>query len=483
MLAVVVTLFTACLDKPVNYTSSDSTPDIFPDTNGATIPPNIAPLNFRIEFSTDNYYLEIASKNATIGFGGRGSCVQIPAKDWQSLLNTCQGDTLTAILYTKMSGEWTRHNPIYWIVADEPIDDYLVYRLIRPGYTTWNVMGIYQRHLGSFREEVVLDSRLMPHTCMNCHSFAAKNPDNMLLHLRENNGGTIIIQNGEIRRLATKTDSTFGSAAYPYWHPTGKFIAFSINRVRQMFNSRGTARAHVIDMESDIVMYDVERNEMFSTPELFSDEKFESFPSFSPDGKRLFYVSAPAREMPAEYDKLLFSLYAIGFDSDARTFDLTPDTLVSSEITGKSVSIPRSSPDGRFLSFCMMDYGNSPSYNPEADLYLLDLELGEWRPLYSANSDDTESYHSWSSNSRWLVFSSRRLNGLHSIPYIVYIDQNGNARKPFILPQKDPAFYNDFLFSYNIPELVTGPITVSPYEIENVAKKSDAIQVVFSGVN
>ena len=231
------------------------------------------------------------------------------------------------------------------------------------------------------------------------------------------------------------------------------------------------------------MMYDVERNEMFSTPELFSDEKFESFPSFSPDGKRLFYVSAPAREMPAEYDKLLFSLYAIGFDSDARTFDLTPDTLVSSEITGKSVSIPRSSPDGRFLSFCMMDYGNSPSYNPEADLYLLDLELGEWRPLYSANSDDTESYHSWSSNSRWLVFSSRRLNGLHSIPYIVYIDQNGNARKPFILPQKDPAFYNDFLFSYNIPELVTGPITVSPYEIENVAKKNDAIQVVFSGVN
>ena len=64
----------------------------------------------------------------------------------------------------------------------------------------------------------------------------------------------------------------------------------------------------------------------------------------------------------------------------------------------------------------MAPFGTFHIWHPESDLYVVDLETGENRELTEANSDDTESYHSWSSNSRWIVFSSRRDEGSEAVP-------------------------------------------------------------------
>jgi hypothetical protein len=95
------------------------------------------------------------------------------------------------------------------------------------------------------------------------------------------------------------------------------------------------------------------------------------------------------------------------------------------------------------------------------------------------NSDFTDSYHSWSSNSKWLVFSSRRDDGLTTRPYIAYIDNNGIASKPFILPQSDPEFYNSFLRSFNVPELTNAWFDPAPAKIRRIAK-GDALPVKWS---
>jgi hypothetical protein len=63
--------------------------------------------------------------------------------------------------------------------------------------------------------------------------------------------------------------------------------------------------------------------------------------------------------------------------------------------------------------------------------------------------------------------------------WIGYIDQNGAPRKPFLLPQKDPEFYDSFLFSFNLPELIKEPISVSPHRIAKVATKSKGQQAAF----
>ena len=102
---------------------------------------------------------------------------------------------------------------------------------------------------------------------------------------------------------------------------------------------------------------------------------------------------------------------------------------------------------------------------------MADLQTGKICPMSEANSDDVESYHSWSSNSRWMVFSSRRIDGLYTRPFIAYIDEKGHAHKPFLLPQKNPsAYYMRLMYSYNIPELTSGKVKIDRHKVSNLLR-------------
>ncbi|MGL4328807.1 MAG: TolB family protein, partial [Tannerellaceae bacterium] len=94
-----------------------------------------------------------------------------------------------------------------------------------------------------------------------------------------------------------------------------------------------------------------------------------------------------------------------------------------------------------------------------SDLCIIDLRNNHMRVMDEVNSDNVDSYHSWSSNGKWIVFSSKREEGLWARPYIAYFDQaTGYAHKPFVLPQSNPGAYLDELNSYNIPEFATSKI-------------------------
>ena len=109
----------------------------------------------------------------------------------------------------------------------------------------------------------------------------------------------------------------------------------------------------------------------------------------------------------------------------------------------------------------------------------MDLQARTTRPARELNSPDVESYHSWSSNSRWFVFSSRRDNGLYTAPYIAYLSPDGTLGKPFLLPQASADYYDLTLRSFNIPELVKGPVQVDRQELIRVSKygKPTSIQM------
>lgn len=97
---------------------------------------------------------------------------------------------------------------------------------------------------------------------------------------------------------------------------------------------------------------------------------------------------------------------------------------------------PAYRPTGKFLMFTLSAYGNFSIWHKDADLYLAHLHTNQIRPLSALNSNDVESYHSWSSNSHWVVFSSRRTDGLYTRPFIAYIDEEGKAHKPFLAAAK-----------------------------------------------
>ena len=182
--------------------------------------------------------------------------------------------------------------------------------------------------------------------------------------------------------------------------------------------------------------------------------------------------------MPEDYAKAKYNLKRIAFDAATANFGDSLETVFDASSIDKSVSFPRVSPDGRHLVFTLHGYGNFSIWHKDADLWCLDLANGEAVPMDALNSDDVESYHSWSGNSRWLVFSSRRDDGLYTRLYISHVDSEGKASKPFLLPQKNPReYYENLLYSYNIPEFMTGASTVSPHEVSQTMRNGRSIQV------
>jgi hypothetical protein len=462
-------VLTACNEPIESYTEVSEQAVIYPNYEGTYIPYNIAPLNFQVRESGSRFRIWFVAEKDSFEVTTKKN-VDIPLKKWRKLLESNKGKSLTLKLFSKGNGAWKKYKDLCFTIADEPVDPYIAYRLIEPGYEGWKKMGLYQRCIENYEESPILLNTLTDGDCMNCHSFWQRQPDKMLFHVRGKNGGTLLVMNGEVKKINTKASWMEKAGVYPRWHPEGRYVVFSTNHTQQIFHSANTNKIEVYDTNSDIVMYDTESNRLFTSKALHSKDSYETFPEWSPDGHYLYFCTAPALPMPKNYQSLKYDLVRVAFDSQTGKFANEVDTLVSASITGKSVSIPRISPDGKQLIFCLFDYGTFPIWHRENDLYSLNIETREISNLVEVNSNETDSYHCWSSNGRWLLFSSRRLDGNYTRLFISYFDSKGNGHKPILLPQKMPDYYDVLMKSYNVPEFITGKIKISPYEFAEKAK-------------
>lgn len=448
-------------------------PDIFPDYRDVTVPVNIAPMNF--EMLSDEglrWRVVIRGVSDSLIIRSDDGLISFRMGQWRRLLQENAGGQLSVEVLEKREDGWYAYLPFIVHISEDEIDPYIAYRLIPPGYSLWREMSIRQRNLETFREKTIYSNTQGKGNCVNCHSFCDRDPDRLLFHMRAELAGTYIFRDGMQEKLDTKTEQTISALVYPYWHPSGKFVTFSVNRTNQLLHTTDPNRIEVFDEASDVVVYDIDNHQIVTSDLLSSESSFETFPTFSPDGRSLYFCSSKAVEpMPERYKDVRYSLCRIAFDPETCSFGSKVDTLYNAETLRGSVSFPRISPDGRHLVFTLSGYGNFSIWHKDADLYVADLQAGTVKPMTALNSDDVESYHSWSSDSRWMVFSSRRDDGHYTKPYISYVDAEGNARKPFLLPQKDPKkYYGMLMFSYNIPEFVGDRVDLDGREIVKLAK-------------
>jgi len=469
-----------CGNKPVGDVAvSNLTPKLDPDYTGVTIPPNIAPLNFIIKEEGSAFYVKVTSRDGDeIDIYSRSGEVVIPIKKWRQIVENNKGNDLKLEVFSMdETGKWTKFKPFSNRIAEEAVDPYLYYRLLYPGYESWSELSINLRYLESYKAQPLIENTVVDENCVNCHSFNPSDNNDFLFHMRGTLGGTYFYEGESFKKVNLKTTEMKNGAVYPRWHPSGKFVAFSSNKIIQRFHAADNKKVEVSDLESSLVLYDVDKNEMMNV-ELTNKEQFmDTYPEWSPDGKFLYFCRANQIGENYDHKEIKYNLFRVSFDPEKRTFGET-ELIFDAAASAKSVAFPRISPDGRFLVITLFDYGCFPIWHKEADLYSINLENFSADRL-DLNSDFTDSYHSWSSNGRWLVFSSKRRDGLTARPYISYIKEDGTSDKPFVLPQKDPDFYNHFLKTYNIPEFSTVEIDMNPGEIRELAK-TEAIQAKWS---
>lgn len=442
--SIVEAIVIACLAmscRQVTFTEVDALPDIFPDYIGVTIPETMVAPVFQM----------IDGRECKVSQTVEGDVIWVSVSAWRK---------------GEKSGTSYKPFPIY--ISHDPIDPYIAYRLIEPCYESWHDMGIYQRELASYKEKPIVTNRANNNGCMNCHTFVSGDPEKMVFHARGQGGGTVFINakpsgTQESVRLINLAQTGPGKqGAYTAWNPDGRHLVFSSNTTHQSFYTSSLQQIEVYDNASDIIMMDLETDEI--TVPIETEDELETFPAWSPDGKTLYYCSAhdPGNH-PFNRSEVRYRLMSMAFE-DGHFAE--PQTVL--DIDSLSVSFPRVKGDK--ILFTASSFGTFPIWHDEADIWMLDLSDGSVRPVEEINSADTDSYHSWSSNGKWIIFSSRRIDGRYTRLFISHFEDDGTFTKPFLLPQKDPKENQLRLKSYNIPEFVKG----------EVPDRQDAVAKLFS---
>jgi hypothetical protein len=479
---VVATMLAACGHKiPENFWEKNELPNIYPDYTNVTVPINIAPLTFQIDGKADDVVARLSVGKEELICGGPQ--IQPDADDWQRLAETAaKGDSIKVEVFVEQNGSWTRFKPFNIYVSPDSIDSYISYRLIPPSYVTYEELTINQRCLENYDESVIYDNMLCSEgakgQCINCHNYQQYNPERMQFHARQNMGGTVIAYDGTVKKINMRNDSILSAGVYPTWHPTLPLIVYSTNMTGQIFHSVNPNKIEVFDSESDLIAYDVLKNEVTNIEN--APAEMECFPFWAPDGKTLYYCSAhfeysdtvtdKGKEFVARTQEAKYNLYKKSFDP--ATMQFGPRELVfAADSIDKSATLPRVSPDGRYLMFTLAKYGVFHIWHHDAELWIMDLKTGVARNMEEINSPDTESYHSWSSNGRWVMFSSRRYDANYTRPFIAHIDANGRGSKPFELPCANPDYHRQLLKSYNVPEFMRDPVTITPQKFADVLKQ------------
>ena len=528
-----ILLLFACTSPsvPPSFVEEDTLPAIYPDYIGVTVPANIAPLHFHIDHDSTvtDFVTRFAAGSETWTLGGED--VRPGLKRWHQMIAAAlvADSKITVEVFRQQNERWQRLRPFDIMVSKDSIDPYISYRLISPSYVTYEDLTLNQRCLETFDESLIYGNMIngdeKDGQCINCHHAQAYDPQRIQFHVRQYLGGTVIAYDGKIQKVNLKTDSTISAGVYPTWHPTKKYLVYSTNSTGQSFHTRDIQKIEVQDTKSNLIFYDLERNEVMPITRDTTD--FDCFPFWSPDGRYIYYVSGHWEnlgeantdfELIKYYTQMQYNLYRMPFDEKTCTFG-PRELLYDAARRNRSVTLPRISSDGRWLMFTQGRFGVFHIWHSDADLYMMDLmkvvpeaepavshvlqhshtaakeanlsdvelahradsireaegclvplPMGVY-PIREINSPEVESWHCWSSNQCWVIFSSRRVDGNFTRPYIAHFDGKGHFSKPFELPQDNPLYHRQFLRSYNIPEFLSDPVTITPQEFAKVIQQ------------
>lgn len=469
-------LLWGCSSVPDHPTKVNSLPTLSPDYVGVTIPVGIAPLNFYIDNDSIDLLDVIICRSKGEALTSHGEYADFDIDEWHTLISNHAGDSLQVTVRARKDGQWIEYLPFPIYISSDSIGAWgVTYRLIPPGYETYGLMGLYQRDLSNFDEKPIIENQQVDGDCMNCHTTNRTDPDYFTFHIRGEHGATVVGYDGQTDILAPRNQELGGSMVYPFWHPSGHFIAYSTNQTHQNFHQLKDRRVEVYDDKSDIIIYNPVSQEILLDSIVATQKHLENYPVFSPDGQWLYFCSANRVDsIWKQYKDVKYNICRISFDPESGQLGAQVDTIIQARKLGKSANMPRLSYDGRFLLYTMSDYGCFPIWHPEADLWMMNLESGKTYPLNEANSADAESFHNWSLNSRWILFTSRRDDGLYTQLYFAHIDKNGKASKPFRLPQKNPKEWDiESMNSFNTPDFAKSPIDLAKREIYQRLKNTE----------
>lgn len=483
-------LLTACVPTPHDVRMAEVPLTMYPDYQDVTIPCNIAPLNFLLRGNYTAVNLRVEGKDHSIVEQScRGAKLVFRKDVWQQIVSQNLNDSVGVTICAEKDGQWWQFPSFKWYISADSIDAYITYRLIEPGYEVWDKVCIEERCIENFETRLLADGNELGNRCMNCHTHGGDKGQYSFFHLRGEKGGTILHRDGKLRKVTLKTPEMKSGTVYGDWHPSGQYAVFSGNVIIPAFHTMKSRRLEVYDTMSDLCVADFDHNKiLFPAVADDTSNSLETFPCFSADGRSIFFCSAPnpcgdtipsARDLEDHIQELHYSLCRIDFNPENGSFGTEVDTIYNARLEGGSANYPKCSADGKYLCFTRSDHGTFPIWHQEATLCFIPLQdsIQTAAKTTLIDSQENGTYHTWSHNSKWLAFASKRADGQYGRVHFIHIGNEYNKSslsKPLTLPQEDPEMDDWNLRSYNIPDLSTQSMSFGQKDIKTLLEQVPA---------
>ncbi len=308
-------------------------------------------------------------------------------------------------------------------------------------------------------------------TCGNCHSFSLDGKTlGMDIDGPQGDKGTYAIKTLEKNTTIDYNDIITWNSFEPKpkdhktigflsrMSPDGQYVVSTVNESLFVTNFKNFRYLQVFYPTRGILAYySRATGEMEALPGADDPTYVHVDPVWSPDGKWLVFARAEAfdpfveGQRPATYandpnePQIQYSLYRIPFNEGRGG---KAERIVGASDNGMSNTFPKISPDGKWIVWVKCK--NGQLMRPDGRLWIMPFEGGEPREMI-CNTDNMNSWHSFSPNSRWMVFSSKT-NRPYTEAFLTHIDEDGNDTPAILVPNCTADNR-----AVNLPEFLNAP--------------------------
>lgn len=484
----------ARLRKPVpsilsQYHEELSYPEIMVDypLDGTIFPPELPAPTFRwvnLDTGSDRWFVSFEFKDELkrVNFTTKRTELTLTAKDWESVKHRSSGTSAAVHIfgYNRSAPTVIRgYTKVTFEISKDVVGAPLFYREVKPPFelATRDMSRIRWRfdRIASTSPRIVLSN---PPVCGSCHSFSGDGQSFVIdLDHRGNKGSFAAVRAAEQTVITADEMHTWNdfqkddrntNGFLSRISPDGRYVVGMVNDL--FIVNRENFMDFFFPIKGILAVYDRENKTYSPLPGADDPDYVHCNACWSPDGKMIVFIRAKALDSPYETDNYYlppdesldllktidgfrYDVYRIPFNNGAGGI---AEPLVGASNNGMSNFFPRYSPDGQWIVYCQ-----AKSYimvQPESKLHIIPAEGGQSR-LMRCNNPGMNSWHSWSPNSRWLVFSSKRHSPFTQL-FLTHIDEQGRSSPAVRLSHMTAPDW-----AANVPEFVP---TEDAHAIKNI---------------